>query len=193
MACRAKDPFKDLWALPGGFVGIEESLEECANRKLTEKTGAQNVYLEQLYSFGAINRDPRERVISVAYFSLVPFEKLTFEKQAATEKTQWYAIHQLPTLAFDHRQIIRAAHHRLVAKLEYSTVGLSLLPDAFTLSHVQDMYEIVSGKARDKRNFRKWLLGLNVIEETGGMQSDGAHRPAKLYRRKNPNETSLFR
>jgi len=177
-------PFQGRWALPGGFVGIEESLDACAQRELTEETGLEGVYLEQLYSFGDPGRDPRERVISVAYYALLPMRREALAAGSDAADVGWFDADRLPDLAFDHRQIVELARERLTAKLEYSTAGLMLTPEEFTLSEAQRLYEIVSGRPKDKRNFRKWLLSLDVIEETGGMSAGGAHRPAKLYRLK---------
>jgi len=182
-------PFKGRWALPGGFVRIDESVDDCALRELEEETGIRDVYLEQLYTFGAPGRDPRERVISVAYFALTPCQGLSLKAGTDAAAAAWYGIDDLPELAFDHQGIIEKARERLTAKMEYSTLGLMFMPDEFTLSEVQNLYEIVSGQERDKRNFRKWLLSLDVIEETGNMKTAGAHRPAKLYRLKDTKDT----
>ena len=190
---RKEAPFQGQWALPGGFVGIDESIDDCALRELQEETGLSGIYLEQLYTFGAPDRDPRERVISVAYFALTPMTGLTLKHGSDAMDAQWHNIDALPELAFDHGAIIRLARERLTAKLDYSTVGLKFMPTEFTLSDVQSLYETVSGQARDKRNFRKWILSLEILEETGRKKTDGAHRPAMLYTLKSPAEIRMFK
>jgi len=190
---RKDAPFKGCWALPGGFVRIDESADDCALRELEEETGIRDIYLEQLYTFSEPGRDPRERVISVAYFALSPCQGLSVQAGTDADDAAWQDIDALPKLAFDHQDIIEKARERLTAKMEYSTLGLMFMPDEFTLSEVQGLYEIVSGQERDKRNFRKWLLSLDVIEETGGMKASGAHRPAKLYKLKDEKDVVIIR
>ena len=190
---RRIDPFRGRWALPGGFVLADESLEVCAQRELREETGLDGIYLEQLFTFGAPDRDPRGRVLSVAYFALVPSDRLELKAGSDAADTAWFPMTSLPHLAFDHQEILSVARERLVAKLEYSTIGLLFMPDEFTLSDVQSLYEVISGKPRDKRNFRKWFLSLGVIEETGALKADGAHRPAKLYRRTHDKRVQVIR
>ncbi len=175
-------PFRGKWALPGGFVRIEETLEEAALRELEEETGVSRVYLEQLYTFGAIDRDPRERVVSVAYYGLV---KLSDHRiQAATDAAQaaWFPVADPPSLAFDHDAILAAALARLKAKLRYQPVGFELLPPKFTLSQLQHLYEAVLETDLDKRNFRKKILSMGVLEELDEVEQDVAHRAARLYR-----------
>ena len=179
---RAQAPYRGEWALPGGFVNIDESLKRAAWRELKEETGVNAVYLEQLYTFGHPERDPRERVISVAYFALIPSDKLELRAASDAEGVGWFAIDEVPALAFDHAKILKKALARLAAKLEYSTIAFQLMPETFTLSELQHVYEVISRVPIDKRNFRKRILALNVIEPTGEEKRGGAHRPAKLYR-----------
>ena len=179
---RALQPHKGEWALPGGFVNLEESLEEGARRELEEETGVSGVYLEQLYTFGKPDRDPRERVITVAYYALVPSDKLEIRAASDAEGVSWFAVHDLPKLAFDHQEILDKAHERLVAKLEYSTIAFQFMPKEFTLTELQQVYELILRETVDKRNFRKRILSLGLIKETGKERKEGAHRPAKLYR-----------
>jgi len=174
-------PFKGKWALPGGFVRLDESLEQCATRELAEETGVKNVYLEQLYSFGAPKRDPRERVITVAYFALIPSGKIDLKPTTDAADAQWFPVSDLPALSFDHDQILDVARERLTAKLDYSNIVFQFLPKEFTLSQVQSIYEIIQGTEIDKRNFRKWLDSHFTLKDTGKMQRGGAHRPAKLF------------
>ncbi len=190
---RGMDPFKGSWALPGGFVRMEESLDECAKRELEEEAGLSGVYLEQLYTFGKPDRDPRERVISVAYYTLTPSENMELSAGTDAEEAQWFPVEKLPELGFDHQEIIRVARERLSAKMEYSTIGLQFMPDEFTLSQLQTVYEQAIGRELDKRNFRKWMLSLNLIEETGKKFSRGAHRPAMLYRIIDPKSVKIIR
>jgi 8-oxo-dGTP diphosphatase len=177
---RKHPPFEGMWAIPGGFVGIEESLEEAALRELEEETGVRDVYLEQLYTFGEVDRDPRGRVITVAYFALVPADAVHPHAGDDASEARWWSVYDLPRLAFDHAHILTYALQRLRYKLEYTAVGFELLPEAFTLSELQAAYEIILGEELDKRNFRRKILGAQVIEETGGYRT-GEGRPAKLY------------
>lgn len=179
---RGMEPFKGKWALPGGFIKIDESLEEGALRELSEEAGISGVYLEQLYSFGKVDRDPRERVISVAYYALIPADSVELKAGTDADDAAWFSVADLPSLSFDHAEILTFARERLAAKMDYSTVGLKLMPKEFTLSHLQDVYEKATDKPRDKRNFRKWIFSLNVIEATGKKYASGPHRPAMLYR-----------
>ena len=174
-------PFQGMWAVPGGFVGIDESLEEAALRELEEETGVYDVYLEQLYTFGDVDRDPRGRVITVSYFALIPAPAICPHAGDEATETRWWSVYNLPELAFDHAHILAYALQRLRYKLEYTAVGFELLPDAFTLSELQTAYEIVLGEELDKRNFRRKILSAEVIEETGVYRT-GEGRPAKLYR-----------
>ncbi len=178
---RGNEPFRGMWALPGGFVHVEESLEEAAARELEEETGVRDIYLEQLYTYGDPDRDPRGRVITVAYFALIPVDKpVRPEGGTDVSQTGWFSMDQLPELAFDHAAIIQYALRRLRYKLEYTAVGFELLPETFTLSQLQSTYEIILGENLDKRNFRRRILEANVIEPTDEMQA-GEGRPARLY------------
>lgn len=180
---RKYPPDAGMWAIPGGFVHLSESLDDAARRELREETGVTDVYLEQLYTFGAPDRDPRTRVITVAYFALVPFPAVALpDPQEDAAAAAWFSMSQLPPLAFDHPEILEYALTRLRYKLEYTMVGFELLPDTFTLSELQHAYEIILGEALDKRNFRRKILSADIIEETGKMQKEAEGRPAKLYR-----------
>ncbi len=179
---RAEPPFQGEWAIPGGFVMENEDLEAAAERELVEETGVSGVYLEQLFTFGAPGRDPRGHTVTVAYSALIPSDNLELTASTDAEGVAWFAIDKLPDLAFDHDDILEVAHDRLVAKLEYSTIVFQLMPEAFTLTELQHVYELIERKAIDKRNFRKRILALGVIEATGDQKREGPHRPAKLYR-----------
>jgi len=177
---RKHAPFKGMWAIPGGFMGIDESLEGAALRELEEETSLRDVYLEQLYTFGNPARDPRGRVITVAYFALTPAGAVNLSAGDDADQTRWWSVYDLPPLAFDHAEILAYALQRLRYKLEYTAVGFELLPEAFTLSELQTAYEIILGEDLDKRNFRRKILSAEVIEETGDYRT-GEGRPAKLY------------
>jgi len=179
---RGNAPFQGKWALPGGFVHIDESLETAAARELQEEASVTPPFLEQLFTFGAVERDPRERVVSVAYYTLV---KLSDHKvRAATDAADaaWFGVNDLPSLAFDHDEIVQTALERLKGKVRYQPIGFELLPHKFTLSQLQRLYEIVLERELDKRNFRKKVLGMDILIETDELERDVAHRAARLYR-----------
>jgi 8-oxo-dGTP diphosphatase len=175
-------PFANYWAIPGGFVGMQESLETAALRELEEETGVRDVYIEQLYTFGQPDRDPRTRVITVAYFALVPDTSLSpLQAGSDAADARWWSIYDLPPLAFDHAEILDYALTRLRYKLEYSAVGFELLPAKFILSELQSAYEIILGEKLDRGNFRKKLRKAAVVEPTREYRTTGG-RPARLYR-----------
>jgi len=181
---RGHEPFADKWALPGGFVNIDEDLETAAQRELQEETNVSKVYLEQLYTFGAPNRDPRTRVVSVAYFALLSkdqVEGLHLRGADDASDAAWWNVYSPPELAFDHARILDYAVQRLRWKLEWTALGFLLLPEEFTLSELQRVYETVLNEPLDKRNFRRKMLATGVLEGTSNLR-EGDHRPAKLYR-----------
>lgn len=190
---RKLEPFANNWAIPGGFLDLDEDIDVCASRELEEETGIKDVYLEQLYTFGKVGRDPRERIVSVAYFALAAMQNQNVQAGDDADETKWVAFDDLPTLAFDHAEILVMARQRLADKMEYSTIGLQLMPEQFTLTNLQAIYEITTGKPRDKRNFRKWFLSLDLLEETGETLAQGAHRPAKLYRVKDKSSVKIVK
>ncbi len=179
---RGLPPFEGRWALPGGFVRLTETLDEAARRELEEETGLRTVFLEQLYTFSDVHRDPRERVVSVAYYVLVNLQDHTVHAATDARDAAWFAVHDAPTLAFDHADILQMALERLRGKLRYQPIGFELLPKKFTLSQLQHLYELVLERELDKRNFRKRVLAMDLLIETDEVQQDVAHRAARLYR-----------
>lgn len=179
---RGLEPFKGKWALPGGFVRVDETLDAAARRELEEEAGIKNVFLEQLYTFGEVNRDPRERVVSVAYYALVKLA--AHETKAATDAAdaRWFPVSKIPELGFDHREILATALARLKGKVRYEPIGFELLPPKFTLSELQHLYEATLGVDLDKRNFRKKVLGFGLLVPLRETQMAGRHRPAQLFR-----------
>jgi 8-oxo-dGTP diphosphatase len=175
-------PYEGMWAIPGGFVNMDESLEEAARRELKEETGVENVYLEQLYTFGDPGRDPRTRVITVVYFALLDSDRLQVRAADDAVEVGWFSVYHLPPLAFDHAEIIQYALNRLRGKLDYTTIAFNLLPERFTLHELQRVYEIILHRELDKRNFRKKILATGILEDTGAKKMEGTHRPARLYR-----------
>ena len=178
---RGHEPYKDHWALPGGFVDMEEDLENAALRELEEETGVKDVFIEQLYTFGAPGRAPRGRVVSVAYFALVNLDEHPVQASSDARNVNWFSQEKMPALAFDHQLIYETALNRLRAKVRYQPVGFELLPEQFTLSQLQKLYETILGvKELNKRNFRTRIQKMGVLNEVG-IQTGVAHRPAKLY------------
>ena len=178
---RGQWPYKNRWALPGGFVHENEDLEAAAQRELLEETSVGDIFLEQLHSFGHPGRDPRTRVITVAYYALVPADKLKLKAAGDAGDVRWWSIYSLPELAFDHDRILDAALTRLRAKIMATNVAFQLMGSKFTLTQLQRTYEIVLGKQLDKRNFRKKSLAGSVLIETDERHLQGRHRPARLY------------
>ena len=178
---RGIPPFKGQLALPGGFVHEDESLNEAARRELREETGVSDVYLEQLYSFGEPGRDPRERIITVAYYALISADRSQLAAGTDTTEAAWWPVSKLPALAFDHRKILDYALERLRNKLEYTTVGFQLLPAKFSLTELQGVYEAILGKKLDKRNFRRKIELLKILKPISEYRR-GGQRPARLYR-----------
>lgn len=179
---REQPPYRGKWALPGGFVRLEEKLEHAARRELHEETGITAPYLEQLYTFGEPKRDPRERVISVAYYALVKLTDHAVRAASDALNVAWFPVADLPRLAFDHEEILETALRRLKGKIRYEPVGFELLPEKFPLSEFQHLYETILEQPLDKRNFRKKILGMGFLADTEEIQQDVAHRAARLYR-----------
>lgn len=178
---RKYEPYKDAWALPGGFVLEEENLEQAVERELSEETGVKINYLEQLYTFGDIGRDPRGRVVSMAYFGLV--KPNTFKLHASTDakKAAWYNINKLPKLAFDHKKILKMAIERLQGKITYEPIGFELLDKKFPFSDLEKLYTTLLGRDIDRRNFKKKVTSLKILDELDEKVSKGRGRPGSLF------------
>ena len=190
---RGLDPFRGSWALPGGFVEMDESLDEAARRELEEETSLKNIFLEQLYTFSAPDRDPRERVVSAAYYALVRLSDHRLQAATDAKDARWFDVQQLPTLAFDHAKILQMAKERLQSKVRYQPIGFELLPKKFTLRQLQQLYEVVLERELDKRNFRKKILSMEILKELDETESGVAHRAARLYRFDKTNYQKLTR
>jgi 8-oxo-dGTP diphosphatase len=177
---RKSDPYKDRWALPGGFVDIDEGIEEAARRELWEETGVENVFLEQLYTFGDPKRDPRERVITIAYYSLVRLSEHTVRAASDALNACWFGIRQLPNLAFDHAKILEIAIKRLQGKVLYAPIIFELLPDKFEIDELQKLYEIILERPLDRADFRKSMLNAGILAAVGDT-SPGTRKPLLQY------------
>lgn len=178
---RKYEPFKGKWAIPGGFVLNDESLEEAVERELQEETGIKINYLEQLYTFGKPSRDPRGRVVSVAYFGLVRPNAFKIFASTDAEQVQWFDINELPNLSFDHKEILKTAIERLQGKITYEPLGFELLDKKFPFSDLEKLYSTLLGRDIDRRNFRKKIINLNVLDELDEKVSKGSGRPANLF------------
>ncbi len=179
---RAAWPFEGFWALPGGFVSMSEDLDKAAAREIFEECGVKDLFLEQLYTFGEPKRDPRTRVITVAYYALAPSTEIKHVQEDEVKEAKYFPVDNLPKLAFDHKKIIEVGFERLKSKIGYSNIVFGLLPKAFSLSEVQNIYETIYGRKLDKRNFRKWMLSSGLLIATNKKISGLAHRPALLYK-----------
>lgn len=178
---RGEDPYKGKWALPGYFVYPNEDLDDAAGRVLEELTGLRDVFLEQVKTFGAVNRHPFGRVITVAYFSLIKIDQYNIQPASIAKKTQWHSVSKVKDLAFDHNEILDACFQRLKWLVRVRPVGFELLPPKFTLTELQHLYEAILETSLDKRNFRKKILSMNLLVDLEETQEGVAHRPAKLY------------
>ena len=178
---RKNEPFKGKFALPGGFVELNENLSDAALRELEEETGVKDIFIEQLETYGDVKRDPRGRVLSVAYLALIDGEKVKLHATDDAELAKWFSVYNLPELAFDHKKIVKDALQRLRAELQSTSIAFQLMPEKFTLSELQNAYEIILDKKMDKRNFRKKLKELDILKELHENKMEGAHRPARLF------------
>ncbi len=165
-----------------GWVCEGRRVDTAARRELREETGVTDVFLEQLYTFGAVDRDPRERVVSVAYYALVNLSDHRIQADTDARNAAWFSVYDIPELAFDHARILEMAHERLRGKIRYQPIGFELLPPKFTLTRLQRLYEQILDTKLDKRNFRKKILKMELLEALDEVETDVAHRAAQLYR-----------
>ena len=179
---RGEAPFEDAWALPGGFVRESEDLDAAARRELSEETGVDLAYMEQLYTFGTPGRDPRGRVVTVSWLALVRPGVHRLQPRTDARDAAWHPVADLPPLAFDHARILDVARERLQGKLRYKPIGFELLPEAFTLTELHRLYEVVLERPLDKRNFRRKVLATKLLIDTGERRTGVAHRAPSLYR-----------
>ncbi len=177
---RGIEPFKGCWALPGGFMKIDETAEECARRELKEETGLENTPVEQFYTFTGVNRDPRERVVTVAHYALVRLAEVNGGDDAAM--AGWFDLHDVPKLAFDHDHILRIAEKTLRERICFEPVGFELLPEVFTMSELQNLYEAIIGVKFDRRNFYNKMLKLGILSETEPRPANAPSRVPRKYR-----------
>ncbi|OPB93785.1 NUDIX hydrolase [Elizabethkingia meningoseptica] len=178
---RKIEPFKGSWALPGGLVLDDEDLDDAVKRELYEEAGIKPDFLEQLYSFGNVGRDPRNRVVSVAYLGLVNPSYFELFADSDAEDAQWFSIHKLPQLAFDHQKIIDTALKRLRTKIQYQPVGFNLLNEEFPFSDLENLYKAIIGQEIDRRNFRKKIMSYGLLNETNNFKKEGSGRPGKMF------------
>jgi 8-oxo-dGTP diphosphatase len=176
-----KRPFEGMWAIPGGLLKNDETSLKAATRILSTQTGVSDVFLEQLMTFDNIDRDPSGRVVSVAYYALLPDQEVELHTTDKYADVGWWTVKKLPSLAYDHKQLIKEARERIAGKIQYTNIVWSLLPKSFTLTELQQVYEIILDKTLDKRNFRKRINALELIKPTGKKRVGMAHRPAELY------------
>jgi 8-oxo-dGTP diphosphatase len=179
---RKNEPFQKMWALPGGLVLNGESLDKAVARELKEEAGIDVNYLEQLYTFGSPDRDPRNQVVSVSYFGLVRPKDFQIMAQTDAEDVAWFNIKKLPKLAFDHKKIIDVAIKRLRGKITYEPVGFELLDKEFPFSDLEHLYQALLDQDIDRRNFKKKIMALGILEELDTILQRGAGRPARLYK-----------
>jgi 8-oxo-dGTP diphosphatase len=191
---RNKEPFKDWWALPGFFVEAKESIDQSASRILYELTGLRNIFMEQYYTFGDVDRHPQGRVISIAYYAVLRLGKEDFLKPVTSyaRDARWVCLNEMPKLAFDHQKMFELGLEKIRRRMKHQPIAFELLPLKFTLSQLQQIYEIILGKTLDKRNFRKKMLSLGILKALGEKQEGVSFRAASLYKFDKRKYSKLF-
>lgn len=181
---RAEEPFKDWYALPGNMVYEDESIDAAAERILYELTGLKGIYMEQFHTFGEVNRHPKGRVITVAYFAMIRLNGQKDLKPVTNyaSKACWVSVKDLPELAFDHNLMFNNGFDKIKSKISYQPIAFELLPEKFTLTQLQSLYEVILNKKLDKRNFRKKMLAYDILKELDEKQKGVSYRAAKLYK-----------
>ncbi len=179
---RGEDPFDGMWALPGDLAKIDEDLDTSVQRVLKELTGLSDVYMDQVKTFGNLGRHPLGRVITVAYYSLIKISDYNLNPSSFAKEARWHSVRSISELAFDHNEILEACLEKLQRFVRIKPIGFELLPKDFTLRELQSLYEAVLQRTFDTRNFRKKILSMNLIQDTGNLQESVSHRPAKLYK-----------
>jgi len=179
---RGIEPFKGSWALPGGFLGMNETAEECARRELREETGVSDVFMEQLHVFSSVHRDPRERVLTVAFYALVRMSDYKVVGGDDAADAEWFNWSELPPLAFDHADIVRMARKRLKERLGTAPLAFDLLEEKFKMSELQQLYELINETTYDRRNFQRKMLSSGLLMDKGANTDSEPNRPAQLYK-----------
>ncbi|MFN8258327.1 MAG: NUDIX domain-containing protein [Bacteroidales bacterium] len=179
---RGIEPYKGKWAFPGGFLHMDETVEDGAKRELFEETGLKDIFIEQLYTFSDVDRDPRGRVITVAYYALVNLNENIPVAGDDAKKAAWFPVSKIPSLAFDHDQLLRMALYRLKGKIRYQPIGFELLPEKFTLPDLQHLYEVILETSLDRRNFRKKIQKMDLLIELEEKQQGVAHKAATYFK-----------
>lgn len=178
---RGIEPYQGKWALPGGFLDMEETADDCALRILKKETGLEHIFMEQLYTFSSIDRDPRYRVISIGYYALVKMTDFSPKIGTDTSAVKWFTLPEIPELAFDHQQIVDIAFERIKGKIKYQPIGFELLPERFTMPELHQLYEIILGTELDRRNFRKKMLSFDLLIDQNEYVKGAANRAPKIY------------
>ncbi len=191
---RNEEPFKDWWALPGNIVGEQESLDQSAARILNELTGLSNIYMEQCYTFGDVSRHPQGRVVSIAYYALLRLggDKAVKPISTYAKKANWIDVKDLPKLAFDHKEIFETGLEKIKRRIKHQPIAFELLPEKFTLTQLQNVYEVILSKKLDKRNFRKKMLSFGVLKDLEEKQQGVSFRAATLYKFDKKKYAKLF-
>ncbi len=178
---RGIDPFKGQWALPGGFMNMDEDAEQCARRELFEETGVRDMFIEQLYTYSDVNRDPRGRVVSIAYFALVKISDYELLAGDDANNANWFSMHEIPSLAFDHDRVLRMAIQRLKGKVRYQPIGFELLEEKFTMRDLQNLYEAILELHIDRRNFHRKIMNMDILIQLDEKEANTPHRAGRYY------------